>query len=47
MAALAGFKDMTAVSWLMDAIQALRHVPGTKARRQELDAKLRARGSAV
>jgi hypothetical protein len=32
---------MAAASWLMDAIKALRQVPGTKVRRQELEAKLR------
>jgi hypothetical protein len=41
MAASADFKGMAAASWLMDAIQALRRVPGTKARRQELEVKLR------
>lgn len=41
MASAARFKGMTAASWLMDAIKALRHIPGTKARRQEIEAKLR------
>ncbi len=41
MAAAAEFKGMAAASWLMDAIKALRHIPGTKERRQELEAKLR------
>jgi hypothetical protein len=41
MAAAASFKGMTAASWLMDAIKALRRIPGTKARRQELETKLR------
>ena len=46
MAAAAGFKGMTAASWLMDAIKALRQIPKTKERRQELEAKLRdAQGS--
>ena len=41
MAEAAGLKGMTASSWLMDAIKALRSIPGTKARRAELEAKLR------
>jgi hypothetical protein len=41
MAAAAGFKGMTAASWLMDAIKALRRLPGTKDRRAELEAQLR------
>jgi hypothetical protein len=41
MAEAAGFKGMTASSWLMDAIKALRSIPGTKDRRAELEAKLR------
>lgn len=41
MAEAAGFRGMTAASWLMDAIRALRQVPGTRERRQELEAKLR------
>lgn len=42
MAEASGLKGMAASSWLMDAIKALRGLPGTKARRQELEAKLRA-----
>jgi len=34
-------KGMAAASWLMDAIKALRRIPGTKERRQELEALLR------
>ena len=30
MASVAGFKGMVAASWLMDAIKALRRVPGTR-----------------
>lgn len=41
MAAAADFKGMTAASWLMDAIKALRHLSGTGPRRAELEAKLR------
>ena len=41
MAEAAELKGMTASSWLMDAIKALRKIPGTKARRAELEAKLR------
>lgn len=41
LAEAAGLKGMTASSWLMDAIKALRSIPGTKARRTELEAKLR------
>lgn len=41
MAGAAGFKGMTAASWLMDAIKALRRLPGTKDRRTELEAQLR------
>ncbi len=41
MASAADFKGMTASSWLMDAILALRKIPNTKERRQELEAKLR------
>jgi hypothetical protein len=41
MAAAAGFKGMTAASWLMEAIKALRRLPGTKDRRAELEAQLR------
>jgi len=41
LAELAGLKGMTASSWLMDAIKALRGAPGTKTRRAELEAKLR------
>lgn len=41
MAEAAGLKGMTASSWLMDAIRALRSIPGTKDRRAELEAKLR------
>ena len=41
MAAAADFKGMTASSWLMDAIKALRHLPGTGPRRAELEGKLR------
>ncbi|MGF1640500.1 MAG: hypothetical protein ACFCUO_06080 [Rhodospirillales bacterium] len=40
MAAAADFKGMAAASWLMDAIRALRRLPGTKERRVELEAKL-------
>ena len=38
---------MAAASWLMDAIEALRGVPGTKARRQELEAMLREAQAAI
>lgn len=41
MAEAADNKGMAAASWLMDAIKALRHIPGTKERRQELEAVLR------
>lgn len=41
MAEAAGLIGMAASSWLMDAIKALRGIPGTKARRQELEGKLR------
>jgi hypothetical protein len=41
MAEAADLKGMTASSWLMDAIKALRSIPGTKNRRAELEAKLR------
>lgn len=41
MAEAAGLMGMSASSWLMDAIRALRHIPGTKDRRAELEAKLR------
>jgi hypothetical protein len=41
MAAAANFKGMIATSWLMDAIKALRRLPGTMERRAELEAKLR------
>ena len=36
-----GMSGMARSSWLMDAIKALRGVPGTKERRKELEAKLR------
>lgn len=41
MAEAASLKGMTASSWLMDAIKALRSIPGTKDRRAELEVKLR------
>lgn len=41
MAEAAGLKGTSASSWLMDAIRALRSIPGTKDRRAELEAKLR------
>jgi hypothetical protein len=41
MAAAAAFKGMVAAGWLMNAIKALRHLPGTKDRRGELETKLR------
>lgn len=41
MAAATGFKGIVAASWLMNAIEALRRIPGTKERREELRAKLR------
>jgi len=41
MAEAANNKGMGAASWLMDAIKALRHIPGTRERRQELEAVLR------
>lgn len=41
MAEAAGLEGMTASSWLMDAIKAMRSIPGTKMRRAELEAKLR------
>lgn len=41
MAASAGFKGMLAANFLSDAIRDLRAIPGTKERRQELEAKLR------
>lgn len=47
MAAAADFKGMTAASWLMDAIKALRRIPGTRERRQELAAKLREAQSSI
>ena len=39
-ASAAGFKGMVAASCLMDAIKELRHIPNTRERRQELEAKL-------
>ena len=47
MAAAAGCKGMVAASWLMDAIKALRRIPGTKVRRQELEAVLREAQSSI
>ncbi|RUP00630.1 hypothetical protein [Hyphomicrobium sp.] len=41
MAEAAGLKGMSASSWLMDAIKALRGIPRTKERRAALEAKLR------
>lgn len=41
MAEAAGLKGMAASSFLMDAIKALRSIPGTKDRRAEVEAKLR------
>lgn len=41
MAEAADFKGMAASSWLMDAISALRQLPGTKERRMELESRLR------
>lgn len=41
MAEIAGLRGMTASSWLMDAIRAMRSIPDTRARRQELEIKLR------
>jgi hypothetical protein len=47
MAEAADSKGMTAASWLMDAIKALRHLPGTRQRRTELEAKLREAQAAI
>ena len=47
MAADSGFKGMVAASWLMDAIKALRQLPGTKQRRTELESKLRDAQSSI
>lgn len=47
MAEAAGLKGMAASSWLMDAIKALRGIAGTKARRQELEGKLREAQSSI
>lgn len=47
MAAAAGYKGMTAASWLMDAIKALRQVPKSKERRVELEALLREAQSSI
>ena len=41
LAAAAGGRGMVAASFLMDAIQALRHMRNTKARREELETQLR------
>lgn len=47
MAEAAGLKGMSASSWLMDAIKALRSIPGTKDRRAVLEAKLREAQSSI
>ena len=43
----AGGKGMVAASFIMDAIQALRHLPNTRQRRDELEEKLRDAQSSV